>query len=63
MTRPRARNNSLRTVFAWPLALFIIGLAGLVIALTGDGWRDSASWLALASPVAVFCWAMRARQS
>ena len=62
MTRPRAPANGLSAIFAWPLAIFAIGLAGLVIALTGDGWRDAASWLALAAPVAAVCWAMRVRR-
>lgn len=52
----------LRTVFAWPLAIFLLGLVGLVSALTGDGWRDALSWLALAAPVAALAWAMRARR-
>lgn len=62
MTRPRASANGLWATFAWPLAIFLIGLAGLVVALTGDGWRDAASWLALAAPVAAVCWAMRVRR-
>ncbi|ESZ85602.1 MAG: membrane protein [Blastomonas sp. CACIA14H2] len=53
----------LRSIFAWPLAIFITGLAGLVIALTGDGWRDAASWAALSAPVAAAIWAMRARRT
>lgn len=55
--------RSLRSIFAWPLAIFVIGLAGLVIALTGDGWRDAASWAALSAPVAATAWAMRARRT
>jgi hypothetical protein len=52
----------LRAIFAWPLAIFLLGLAGLVIALTGDGWRDAASWVALAAPVVAVAWAMRTRR-
>lgn len=59
--KPRA--TPLREIFAWPLALFILGLVGLVSALTGDGWRDGLSWLALAAPVAALVWAMRAKRS
>ena len=53
----------LRAIFAWPLVIFVIGLAGLIIALTGDGWRDIASWLALSAPLAAAAWAMRARRT
>jgi hypothetical protein len=55
--------HSLRSTFGWPLAIFMIGIAGLIIALTGDGWRDAAAWAALAAPVAAVIWAMRARRS
>lgn len=58
-----SKTRSLRAIFAWPLAIFVIGLAGLIIALTGDGWRDIASWMALSVPVAVAAWAMRARRT
>ena len=54
----RAR-KSLAAIFAWPLALFVLGIAGLVIALTGDGWRDGAAWAALAAPLVVVAAAMR----
>ncbi|WAC25302.1 hypothetical protein [Blastomonas sp. SL216] len=57
-----SRARSLRSIFAWPLLILVIGLAGLVIALTGDGWRDAASWAALSAPVAAVIWAMRARR-
>lgn len=53
----------LRTIFAWPLAIFLLGLIGLVSALTGDGWRDALSWLALAAPVAAVVWAVSTRRS
>lgn len=55
MSRPR----SLPAIFAWPLALFVLGIAGLVIALTGDGWRDGAAWAALAAPLVAVAAAMR----
>lgn len=61
--RPARRAHSLRSTFAWPLAIFVVGIAGLIIALTGDGWRDAASWAALAAPVAATLWAMAARRS
>lgn len=58
-----SRARPLRNVFAWPLAIFVLGIAGLVIALTGDGWPDAASWAALSAPVAAVLWAMRARRT
>jgi len=63
MIPPRRRSLPLRTIFAWPLAFFLLGIVGLVSALTGDGWRDGVSWLALAAPVAAVVWAMRARRT
>ena len=57
------RSMPLRAIFAWPLAIFLLGLVGLVSALTGDGWRDGLSWLALAAPIAAVVWAMNARRS
>ena len=59
----RGRSLPLRAIFAWPLALLVLGLVGLVSALTGDGWRDGLSWLALAAPLAAVLWAMRTRRS
>ena len=58
-----SRARPLAAVFAVPLALFIIGLAGLIIALTGDGWRDAAAWAALAAPVAAVIWAITKRRA
>lgn len=52
------RQRALSAIFAWPLALFVLGIAGLVIALTGDGWRDAAAWAALAAPLIVVAAAM-----
>ena len=54
-----SRARSLPAIFAWPLALFVLGIAGLVVALTGDGWRDAAAWAALAAPLVVVVGAMR----
>ena len=62
-TSTRRRSNSLTTIFALPLAIFVCAIAALVIALTGDGWRDAASWVGLSIPVVVLIWAMRARRS
>lgn len=54
--------QSLRRIFAVPLLLALLSLAGLVVALTGDGWRDAAAWIALGIPVLVAGWAMKARR-
>ena len=56
------RTHSLRGIFAVPLMLALLSVAGLVVALTGDGWRDAASWAALGMPVLAVGWAMAARR-
>jgi len=63
MRVPAKRPLPLRTIFAWPLAICLLGVIGLVSALTGDGWRDAMSWLSLAVPVAAVAWAMKARRT
>ncbi len=55
--------QDLRAIFAIPLLLAIASIAGLVVALTGDGLRDAAAWAALAIPVLAVGWAMRARRT
>lgn len=62
MIGPNKRSLPRRTIFRWPAAIFLLGNIGLVSALTGDGWRDGLSWLALAAPVAALVWAMLARR-
>lgn len=57
------KGHSLRAIFAVPLLLAIVSIVGLVIALTGNGLRDAASWAALAIPVFTVGWAMRARRT
>lgn len=57
-----SRARPLSAIFAWPLAIFVLGIAGLVIALTGDGWRDGAAWAALATPLVAVATAMRLRR-
>ena len=54
--------QSLRRTFAIPLLLALLSVAGLVVALTGDGWRDAAAWLALGAPVCAVGWAMKTRR-
>ena len=53
--------QSLRRVFAFPLLLALLSVGGLVIALTGDGWRDAAAWVALGVPVLAVGWAIATR--
>jgi hypothetical protein len=54
--------HSLRRVFAIPLLLALLSVAGLVVALTGDGWRDGAAWIALGIPVLAVGRAMATRR-
>ena len=44
--RHKPRNTLLQT-FAIPSALAVATVAGLILGLTGDGWRDLTSWLLL----------------
>ncbi len=50
-----------RSTFSLPLVLGLLSLAGLLAALTGDGWRDLVSWLALSAPVLAILWAAARR--
>ena len=45
--------SALRTL-ATPLVLAVASLVGLVIGLTGEGWRDALSAILLFLPLAVF---------
>lgn len=47
----------IRSTFAFPVLIAAVTLAGLVIALTGDGWRDAAAWVALCLHLLVVAWA------
>ncbi|PZQ22266.1 MAG: hypothetical protein DI569_08800 [Sphingopyxis macrogoltabida] len=58
-----SRRHRLRAIFAVPLLLAAASIVGLVVALTGDGARDAASWALLAIPVIAVGWAMGARRS
>ena len=55
--------GGLRAIFAVPLLLALVSIVGLVVALTGDGWRDAVSWALLALPILAAGWAMRARRT
>lgn len=55
MSRPeRIERRGSRHIFAAPAALALASLAGLVLGLTGDGWRDLIAALFLFLPIAVF---------
>jgi hypothetical protein len=41
-------------VLAMPAVLLVASLIGLILGLTGDGWRDVAASLLLALPVLLF---------
>lgn len=55
--------QTLLAIFAAPLAIGVLSCAALVLALTGDGWRDAISWAGLAVPVLIVAWAMKFRRS
>lgn len=42
------------SVLAMPAMLLVASLTGLILGLTGDGWRDIAASLFLALPVLIF---------
>ena len=46
--------QSLRQIFALPLLIAILGFAGLILGLTGDGWRDSVAWALVGLPILFF---------
>lgn len=59
MKTVQRRKRSVGTrVFACPLALFVATATGLVLGLTGEGWRDAAAWLLLGSVPAVIIFAL-----
>jgi len=65
MKEGRAKKGALplRAIFALPLIIAVLGVIGLVSALTGDGWRDWISWAGLAVPIAVTIWATKTRRT
>lgn len=61
----RIRPQRTRTILALPLLLAAFALAGLVLGLTGDGWRDLVSVALLALPCLLFLnhWRGRTRRA
>jgi len=55
VTRPKPL--PLRRIFAAPLAVALVTLAGLVAALLGAGPLDAVSWAGLSVPLAAIAWA------
>lgn len=53
----------IRSTWALPALLALATLFGLILALTGDGWRDTLACIALATPVLATGWAMRRQRS
>ena len=51
----------IRSTFFLPTAIALLSLAGLVLALTGEGWRDTLSWAALSAPAIAVIWAIARR--
>lgn len=61
MIRParhrRIERASVAQVFAFPGALLVVTVAGLVVGLTGDGARDTLAWALLAIPILTLAYA------
>jgi len=55
------RTRSIGRVFAVPMLLAVVTLAGLILGLAGDGTNDLFSWLLLALPIGAlaFAWLKR----
>lgn len=48
-SRFRSPSRSTAAIFAWPLVIGMLSLAGLIAGLTGGGGRDVAAWALLGS--------------
>lgn len=58
----KIKRLSLWAVFAAPLLIGALSLAGLIAALLGDAAWDVAGWIGLTAPLAALAWALiRAR--
>jgi hypothetical protein len=53
----------IRATWPLPILIAICNLIGLVAALTGDGWRDTMSWIGLLTPIAAVAWAVRSKRT
>ena len=61
MSSVRGKPGRFRRVWGAPIALGVLGLAGLVAALVGDGLLDALSYLSLAVPLVVIIRAVARR--
>lgn len=46
-------------LWAWPIALGLLSVGGLVGGLVADGWGDAWAWIGLGIPVLVLGWHLR----
>ncbi len=46
--------QSLGRIFMVPLIIAALGLTGLILGLTGDGWRDNIAWALVGLPILFF---------
>ena len=58
---PQRRHRGMVAIFAAPLLIALVTIGGLIVALTGDGWRDHVAWAALVLPLGAFAWAFSRR--
>jgi hypothetical protein len=54
MTVVRAKRQSVRDIFRWPVVIGVLSTVGLLSALLGDGIWDGLSWVVLAIPVVLY---------
>lgn len=54
MTGSRPVRQTTAEIFTIPAVLALLGGAGLIFALVGDGIWDGLSWLALSVPIVIF---------
>ena len=50
----KAPPQSLTQIFILPLLIAALCLTGLILGLTGDGWRDSLAWILVGLPIVFF---------
>ena len=51
-----------QSTFLLPTLLALLGAAGLLAALLGDGWWDLPAWLGLGLPAVIGCQALLPRR-